>query len=127
MKKILSFFLLIVMGVLIAMCVSMCASGGTSSSSNIEEPFLDIEQEIVNICCRYSGCSSIGGLRIGTQNISRIDGGYEVSAKGTYYPIDEYGDYEDKMMFDISFTARWNGKSSYYSIWLNSRTFKRSD
>ena len=118
MKKVLCMLLSVIM------CVSLVACGGTSSTPLKSEPSLNVKQELVNICCDHSNCRSVGAFEIGTQNKSRIENGYKVSAKGTYYPIDEYGDYEDKMTFDIEFTATWDGESSRYDIDVIKKTIK---
>lgn len=118
MKKVLCMLLSVIM------CISLVACGGTSSTPSKSEPSLDVKQELVNICCEYSNCRSVKGFEIGTQNKSRIDNGYKVSAKGTYWPVDAYGDIDDKMTFDIEFTATWDGESSRYDIRVTNKTIK---
>lgn len=117
MKKVLCMLLSIIM------CISLVACGGTSSTSK-EEPYLDIKQELVNICCDHSNCRSVQFFKIGTQDTRQIENGYIVSAKGTYYPIDEYGDYGYEMTFDIEFAATWDGVSSRYDIDVIKKTIK---
>lgn len=112
MKKILCLLFTVVL------CILLVACGGVSSQEPPKpaEPTLDVKQEIVNICCDYSNCNSISGFELGTSNKYPTENGYEVIAKGSYWPVDEYGDLGDKMLFDIEFTATWDGTSSYYDI-----------
>ena len=124
MKKILCLLLAI------AMVFSLCAcSGGTESSSEPSEPSeatkptLDVEQKLVNICCDASNCNSVKGFTIGTQNKTETEDGWKVEAKGSYWPVDEYGNIEDLMTFDIEFTATWYGGSSY-SISVDKRVIR---
>ena len=107
------------------MCVSLVACNETNSSiSEPTKPSLDVEQELVNICCAYSKCSSVKGFTIGTNNKHETEDGWEVEAKGSYYPVDEYGNLEDLMIFDIKFTATWNDNSNYYHIKVNSKRIR---
>ena len=109
----------------LTMCVSMCACERESSSTKTKEaPILDVKQELVNICCRHSKCSTVKGFEIATQNNTPITDGYKVSAKGSYWAVDEYGTIGDLMTFDIEFEATWNGESSYYKIKVTKETIK---
>ena len=122
MKKFLCLLLTLVM------CMSLVACGGGSSSSEPSEktkPSLDVEQELVNICCDYSNCNSVRGFEIGTENKIETEDGWKVKAKGSYWPVDEYGDIEDKMLFDIEFTATWDGNSRYYDIDVDRQSISR--
>ena len=120
--------------VTVVMCVSFVAcSGGNSTSSESSEssesveptkPSLDVEQELVNICCDYSNCNSVKGFEIGTNNKNETEDGWIVEAKGSYWPVDEYGNIEDLMTFDIKFTATWNG-GSYYSIDVDKKVIRK--
>lgn len=118
MKKFLSLLLVSVM------CMSIVACSGANSSLEPQKPWLDVEQELINICCAYSGCSYIKGFNIGTKSLTETDSGYKVKAKGHYWPTDEYGDIGNVMTFDIEFTATWDGKSSFYNISVDKRDIK---
>lgn len=118
MKKLIALLMVVILG------ISLCACGGTNSEPAFNEPTLDVRQELVNICCDYSNCTSVSGFEIGTQNKIPIDNGYKVSAKGTYWPVDEYGDIEDKMTFDIEFTATLNASHSRYFIDVTKKIIK---
>ena len=123
MKKLLLVLLALVM------CISMCSCGDKSSKSSTtktkEEPILNVRQELVNICCDYSKCSTVKGFEIGTQNKTPITDGYKVSAKGSYWVVDEYGTIGDYMTFDIEFKATWDGKSSYHNIQIIKKSIKK--
>lgn len=116
MKKVLCLLLTIVM------CVSLAACGETTEVNESAKPSLDVEQELVNICCDYSNCSSVKGFEIGTLNEDETDTEYIVKAKGSYWPVDEYGNIEDLMLFDIEFTATWNG--STYRVEVDKKSIR---
>ena len=107
----------------LTMCVSMCACGsGSSTTKTKTEPTLNVRQELINICCRYSKCTSVKSFQIGTKEITPISNGYKVSAKGSYFAPDEYAANYDLMTFDIEFVATWDGESNYYDIRVTKKT-----
>ena len=118
MKKLVCLLLVAVM------LTSLVACGGSNSSSKSKQPYLDIKQELVNICCDYSNCTTVSNFEIGTQNKAETEDGYKVSAKGSYWPNDEYGDLKDKMLFEIEFTAKWDGGSDY-DITVTKKSIKK--
>ena len=109
MKKTICLLLTFALSVALVAC-------GEKEPEGPKKPSLDAEQEVVNICCDYSDCSTISGFDTGTLNEYPIENGYKVVAKGSYFPIDDYGDLEDKMLFDIEFEATWDGESPWYDI-----------
>ncbi len=109
MKKVLCMLLAI------GMCISLVACGESSEPSKPKKPALDARQNLVNICCDYENCRSLGNFNTGTLNVSETETGYKVTAKGTYYPVNSYGEYGNKRRFDIEFMVTWDGESSYYS------------
>ena len=107
----------------IAMCFSICACGEKKSTSSAPKK-LNVKQELVNICCSYSNCHQLKYFEIGSQSQYEEDGVYKVSAKGTYFPIDSYGDTGTKMTFEIEFTAEWNEEKSDYDINVTKKIIK---
>lgn len=118
MKKFLSLLLVVVLS------FGLFACGSSKSDDNTHKATLDIEQELVNICCNYSNTSTLSAFDVGSQNKVPIENGYKVTASGSYYPQDKYGDLGDKMLFDITFEATLNESGTYYRINVISKNIR---
>ena len=111
------------------MCMSLVACGGTSdtpseatesSAPKSSVPKFDGRQEIINICCESSSCKQLKGFNIGNYQEDDVyengKSGKKVIAQGSYYPVDNYGEMGDKMLFHVCFYAFWNESTGKYDI-----------
>ncbi len=64
------------------------------------------------------------GVLYGCGSNSRSVLGTDVGTKGSYWPVDEYGNLKDLMTFEIDFTATWTG-GSYYSIDVERKVIRK--
>ncbi len=93
------------------MCMSLAACGGNSNSNSTNvsknsqpvEPSRDLlEKVVVHHCCQYSNVKSVS-ISYGTFDTfwDEEENVWVTNVKGTYYPIDEFGNYGDKMQFGL--------------------------
>ena len=109
MKKILSLLLALAMVFSLCACGSDSSGGGantdsyTIGNSTPPRPSRDsLEQAVVNQCCKVSNVKRVS-ITYGTFNTSwdEEENVWVTDVKGTYYPIDEFGNYDDKMEFGL--------------------------
>lgn len=111
MKKIVSLL------VVFAVAFSFCACG-SSNENNVddsvsapvsnepvrpEQPSRQaLEQAVVNRCCKHSDVSRIS-ITYGLFDTSwdEEEQAWVTYVKGTYYPVNDFGEYEDKMQFGV--------------------------
>ena len=106
MRKVLSLLLIAI--IIFSFCA--CATDNTieenSQSTNESQVLTEYEAEkiakdkIEELCCDWSGVSKIS-IDYGEIECTENYDGYLFETKGTYYPIDGYGRYEDRKIFDI--------------------------
>jgi len=109
MKKILSVLLVATMILCLCACGSNSSDDQTNTETNTSEtskptrPSREVlEQVVVNRCCQHSNVKRVS-ITYGTFDTTwnEEENVWVTDVKGTYYPIDEFGNYDDKMEFGI--------------------------
>ena len=109
MKKFLSLLLALTMIFSLCACGSNSSNNETNMETNTSEtsqptkPTREaLEQVVVNRCCQHSNVKRIS-ITYGTFDTywDEEENVWVTDVKGTYYPVDEFGEYDDKMQFGV--------------------------